>query len=244
MDLGHLLQECRIESVLDSLGCSSQSSRDLFKKQCSLRITNPAILSARSAAWTTLQSTTNWLKHVDPLLSNEKLIREMDPATASDSQKEDWSQILFSGEFSSLNSVPFVLMYVAISKIVIAPMIAWTMPLMTMILPFLALKFIYGLPISWDAYWATMKPMIFGTSDKPFSISSLLQWGSMLISYGHGMYIPYTNARHCYAIDQKMLAMARAFFHMIPLIAIIHSVARRYALKIHLVAHWVGMDIA
>ena len=210
MDLGHLLQECRIESVLDSLGCSSQSSRDLFKKQCSLRITNPAILSARSAAWTTLQSTTNWLKHVDPLLSNEKLIREMDPATASDSQKEDWSQILFSGEFSSLNSVPFVLMYVAISKIVIAPMIAWTMPLMTMILPFLALKFIYGLPISWDAYWATMKPMIFGTSDKPFSISSLLQWGSMLISYGHGMYIPYTNARHCYAIDQKMLAMARA----------------------------------
>ena len=42
----------------------------------------------------------------------------------------------------------------------------------------------------------------------------------------------------------EMLAMARAFFHMILLIAIIHSVARRYALKIQLVAHWVGMDIA
>ena len=42
----------------------------------------------------------------------------------------------------------------------------------------------------------------------------------------------------------EMLAMARAFFRMIPLIAIIHSVARRYALKIRLVAHWVGMDIA
>lgn len=42
----------------------------------------------------------------------------------------------------------------------------------------------------------------------------------------------------------ETLAMARAFFRMIPLIAIIHTVARRYALKIHLVALWVGMDIA
>jgi hypothetical protein len=42
----------------------------------------------------------------------------------------------------------------------------------------------------------------------------------------------------------EMLAMARAFFHMILLIAIIHFVAQRYALKIQLVAHWVGMDIA
>ncbi len=42
----------------------------------------------------------------------------------------------------------------------------------------------------------------------------------------------------------EMLAMDRAFFHMIPPIAIIHTVARRYALKIHIVAHWVGMDFA
>ena len=42
----------------------------------------------------------------------------------------------------------------------------------------------------------------------------------------------------------EMLAMDHALFHMILLIAIIHSVAQRYALKIQLVAHWVGMDIA
>jgi len=42
----------------------------------------------------------------------------------------------------------------------------------------------------------------------------------------------------------EMLATDRAFFHMILLIAIIHTVVQRYALKIRLVAHWVGMDIA
>jgi hypothetical protein len=134
----------------------------------------------------------------------------MDPATASASQQEDWSQILFTGEFASLNFLPFFLMYVAVSKIFLAPLIAWTMPFMTMILPFFALRFVYGIPISWEAYWATMKPMIFGSSDKPFSMSSLLQWGSMIVSYAHGMYLPYTNAKHCYAIDQKMIECSRA----------------------------------
>lgn len=49
-------------------------------------------------------------------------------------------------------------------------------------------------------------------------------------------------AADCLAAE--MLAMARALCHMIPLIAIIHSVVQRYALKIHRVALWVGMDIA
>jgi hypothetical protein len=212
MEIDHLLQECRIEAVLDSLSIQSQSGRDTFKAQCKKRATNLKVLSARSDGWTKLLANTssNWKDHVSHLLANEKILRSMDPATASASQQEDWSQILFTGEFASLNFLPFFLMYVAVSKIFLAPLIAWTMPFMTMILPFFALRFVYGIPISWEAYWATMKPMIFGSSDKPFSMSSLLQWGSMIVSYAHGMYLPYTNAKHCYAIDQKMIECSRA----------------------------------
>lgn len=212
MEIDHLLQECRIEAVLDSLSIQSQSGRDIFKAQCKKRATNPKVLAARSDGWTKLlvNTTSIWKHHVSHLLENEKILRSMDPATASASQQEDWSQILFTGEFASLNFLPFFLMYVAVSKIFLAPMIAWTMPFMTMILPFFALRFVYGIPISWDDYWRTMKPMIFGSSDKPFSMSSLLQWGSMIVSYGHGMYLPYTNAKHCYAIDQKMIECSRA----------------------------------
>ena len=212
MDTAHVLQECRLDSILDSLGIMSQSARDLFSDQASRWTTNPVILAARSEAWNRLRHTdsTQWEKHIPELLSNESIIRELDPSTASESQMEGWSQILFTGELSSLNSVPFALMYVAISKIVIAPLIAWTMPFMTIILPFLALKFIYGLPITWTAYWQMMRPMIFGNGNPGQNIGSLLQWASMLFSYLHGMYIPYTNAVHCYKIDQLMLKGSKA----------------------------------
>jgi hypothetical protein len=208
----HVLQECRMSSVLDSIGVKSQSAKDLFSEQSKKWSTNLSILDARSEAWRTLKQmkSPDWTRHIPSLLENELIIRSLDPATASESQTEDWSQILFSGELSCMNFVPFVLMYVALSKIFIAPLLAWTMPLMSFIIPFLALKFVYRLPITWSMYWAQMRPMIFGRADQEFNVGTLLQWGSMLFSYAHGMYLPYTNAVHCYKIDKQMVKGANA----------------------------------
>ena len=208
MDIVHLLQECRIQTVLSGLGVKSQSANDLFKEQVGKWTTNVNCLQARSEGWLRLNS--NWHTHIPALLSNELILRKLDPALASDSQTEDWSQILFTGALSSMNFVPFVLMYVALSKIILAPMIAWCMPFMTVLLPFLALRFVYNMPITWDAYWQTMRPMIFGTTGTGVTMSTMLQWGSMIVSYAHGRYIPYTNAKHCYNIDQLMLKGSRA----------------------------------
>ena len=215
MDIDHVLQECRTELVLSKLGVTSQSALDVFKEQAKKWTTNIRILEGRSEAWRRLKTTdaSKWEMHIPALLANESILREIDPATASESQKEDWSQILFTNHFSSLNFVPFTLMYVALSKIFLAPMIAWCMPFMTIILPFLALRYVYNMPVTWDAYWAAMRPMIFGNANNagaPITVSTLLQWGSMILSYGHGMYIPYTNAVHCYKIDQLMLKGSKA----------------------------------
>ena len=208
----HVLQECRMSSVLDSIGVKSQSAKDLFTEQSKKWSTNLKVLDARSEAWIKLKEmkSPDWTRHIPSLLENEIIIRSLDPATASESQTEDWSQILFTGELSCMNFVPFLLMYVALSKIFIAPLLAWTMPLMSFIIPFLALKFVYRLPITWSMYWAQMRPMIFGRADQEFNVGTLLQWGSMLFSYAHGMYLPYTNAVHCYKIDKHMVNGARA----------------------------------
>jgi hypothetical protein len=208
----HVLQECRMSSVLDSIGIKSQSAKDVFAEQSKRWSTNLGILDARSEAWRKLKQmkSPDWTRHISSLLENELVIRELDPSTASESQTEDWSQILFTGNWASFNFVPFVLMYVALSKIFLAPLIAWTMPILSFILPFLALKFVYKVPITWEMYWLQMKPMIFGRADQPFTVSTLLQWGSMIFSYAHGMYLPYTNAVHCYKIDNKMVNGSRA----------------------------------
>lgn len=210
MDIQHVLQECRMDAVLTGLGIQSQSSKDLFKEQAKKWTTNIGTLNARNNAWHTLKHRGGWETHLPKLLENEQLMRQIDPSTASDSQKEDWSQILFTKEYSSLNFIPFLLMYITFSKIILAPLIAWTMPLMTIILPFFALRFVYNLPITWDVYWQQMKPMIFGRGDQPMTVNTILQWGSMLVSYGHSMYLPYTSAKHCYAIDQLILKASNA----------------------------------
>ena len=232
MDIAHTLQECRIDAVLDSLQIKSKSAKDLFNTQSTKLATNLSVLTGRSDGWRRLKGTdhTEWTKHLSPLLENEAIIRELDPATASESQKEDWSQILFTGELASLNGIPFVLMYVAMSKIFLAPLIAWTMPFMTLIMPFLDLKFVYGLPITWNEYWAVMQPMVFGNNQE-IQISTILQWTSMVVSYAHGMYLPYTSAVHCYKIDQLMLKGSRAIVDTVNRLRAISDTWISYGLK-------------
>jgi hypothetical protein len=233
MDIAHTLQECRIDAVLDALDVKGQSAKDLFKAQAKLWTTGVNTLKARSDAWRRLKllDSSIWKKHLTPLLANEEIIRSIDPATASDSQKEDWSQILFTGNYESLNFVPFALMYVAMSKIFLAPLIAWTMPVFSLILPYLALRFMYNIPITWEQYWETMKPMIFGRNEGPVQISTLIQWASMIFSYAHGMYLPYTSAVHCYKIDQLMLKGSRAIVDTIQRLREISDVWTSYGIR-------------
>ena len=233
MDTQHILQECRMESVLESLGVKSESSMALFKEQAKRWSSNMGTLRARSDGWLKLKTSpaSKWTSHLSSLLENEDIIRKLDPKTASESQTEDWSQILFTGELSSVNFVPFVLMYVALSKIILAPLIAWTMPFMSLILPFLALKFVYGLPITWSMYWDQMRPMIFGRAGQEMTVGTMLQWGSMLFSYAHGMYLPYTSAKHCYKIDQLMLKGSKAIVDSIHRLREIADIWISYGLR-------------
>jgi hypothetical protein len=221
-----------MDSVLESIGVKSKSGKELFYDQGKKWTTNLKVMEARSRAWSILkQNNPDWKKHLNKLLENESVIRSLDPATASESQKEDWSQILFTGELSSFNFVPFVLMYVALSKIFLAPLIAWTMPFLSFLIPFFALKFVYRLPITWEMYWAQMKPMIFGRADQEFNIGTLLQWGSMIFSYAHGMYLPYTNAVHCYKIDKLMVNGSQAVVDTVKRLRKISDIWVSYGLR-------------
>ena len=232
MDTQHVLQECRMDSVLTLLGIKSKSSEDLFTEQAKKWTTNLRTLEARSEAWRILKTSPDtWQDFLPKLLENEEIIRSLDPATASESQTEDWSQILFTDQLASLNFIPFLLMYVALSKIILAPLIAWTMPFMSLILPFLALKFVYRIPITWEMYWDQMSPMIFGRRGQQMDVSTLLQWGSMLVSYGHSMYLPYTSAKHCYKIDQLMIKGSKAVVESIQILRKIADIWTSFGLR-------------
>ena len=109
MDITHTLQECRIDAILEIMDIKSQSAKELFKAQADVWTTSPDVLRARSEAQRRLKAgSKEWIHGLGVLRENELVLREMDPATASESQKEDWSQILFTGEWSSLNFIPLL----------------------------------------------------------------------------------------------------------------------------------------
>ncbi|NDB83059.1 MAG: hypothetical protein EB127_10030, partial [Alphaproteobacteria bacterium] len=62
----HILQECRMNSVLDSIGIKSQSAKELFSEQSKKWSTNLAILDARSEAWIRLKEmkSPDWTRHI------------------------------------------------------------------------------------------------------------------------------------------------------------------------------------
>jgi hypothetical protein len=76
-----------------------------------------------------------------------------------------------------------------------------------------------------------MSPIIFGSRGKEMNIGTLLQWGSMLFSYAHGMYLPYTNAVHCYKIDQLMIKGSRAIVDSIQRLRAISDTWMKYGLR-------------
>jgi len=236
-DTQHLLRECRTDTLLETLGIKSLSGHTIFYEQAAKWNTSVNRLRARSEAWRRLKTVDSnaWESHLTNLLANETILRETDPATASESQKEEWGQIHFTGEWSSLNFVPFLLVYIAISKIFLAPFFAWMMPGITLFLPFLALKFVYRLPITWAMYWQTMKPMLLGglggLVDGNITVTSLLQSGGILFSYAQGMYIPYTNAKHCYEIDQRMIRISKTFHDTLVRLREISEVWKSYGLQ-------------
>jgi hypothetical protein len=78
-----------------------------------------------------------------------------------------------------------------------------------------------------------MGPMLFGAGgiNQPITLSTILQWGSMIASYAHGMYIPYTAARHCYKIDQLIIKGSRAVVDTVTRLRTISDTWMSYGLR-------------
>ena len=134
-----------------------------------------------------------------------------------DLQEDALSQLSFQDEwFRCMNSMPFILMGMALFKIWAVPLMTCLTPIVAWILPYIFLKFMYKLPISTEQYsdimkamWSgnVMPAMAGGKIEAPSIMTprSLLQGVIMVFSFVQSLVQPIQNAMHLYKTDATLL---------------------------------------
>ncbi len=124
------------------------------------------------------------------------------------------SQLSFQSDwFRPLNQLPFLLFAMSLFKIWMVPAMALFMPLLSFILPYILMRFLWKIPISMGDYWNIMKKMWLGNVDIK-SPKGLLQTALFLFSFAQGIIQPIQNARHYATTDGICLSVSGAILRL------------------------------
>jgi hypothetical protein len=155
-----------------------------------------------------LQKTFKEISELEPEIN--KLINP-----SSELEKESYNQIIFTKKlFQPLNFIPYLLTLWSFTRIYILPGMSFMVPLLTIIAPYLLLRYIFKTPINLDSYWKILSSLVSGnisnlgatdaaqqsiTSLSPIAI--LKQFGWILITFVQAIIQPYWTYKHLKSVD-------------------------------------------
>lgn len=228
MDTQSLLKDARAEQFSEKLGFQTECGKTRFALALSkplernverLRDFQKTILTYRNLSSQTLDTHTKCFATLQTL--EPRLQTLVNPSAL---EKESIEQITFSksDHFKLLNTIPYLLAFISIWKQYIVPALACLMPLFFFFLPFLTMKVLYGLPITFSEY-IHIFCMTLGI---PSDMSKLeLRQGIQLlftsISLGQSIYQPIQNSYHIQKIDQTLLQTSDVLFEFQKIVKIL-----------------------
>jgi hypothetical protein len=165
-----------------------------------------------------------------PFNTLSELTKTLDPLLreSTDVEKEGYSQVCFQGNpWSSLNSIPFALLFLSIYKSYIVPAFGVLIPLISWILPYVFIKAFYNIPISFSEYtkilWRMwngqampkspqdlLSPPPAGPTDIFSQMKQLAQTGWTLFTLGQAMWQPIQQARHFMRLDVDCIKLGES----------------------------------
>ena len=198
--------DCGKKNLLTLLSSSTSKKtiqRASFRQRCIRAFRT--FSDAEKKTWNT-----NWSRIRELESSLEKQKANFDISNPiKDVFKDTIGQLSFQDEyFKPLNSFPYILLCISLFKRFMVPGMAILMPLFTWIAPYLFIKYIYKLDISFKAYTAILWSAWSGASaDEPLSYKTLGQGVFFLFSFAQGIIQPVMSARVCETTDRMMYAM-------------------------------------
>jgi hypothetical protein len=137
---------------------------------------------------------------VHPLLSKESAL-----------EKESYSELLFVRPLlQPLNFIPYFLTVWSFLRVYLLPGLSFLIPFVTLLAPYLVLKFAFQMPITLQNYMNILHSMVSGdlTQDLSSTIQPmqlLKKFGILLVTFVQGIIQPYWSYKHLQSIDQIIL---------------------------------------
>ena len=118
-------------------------------------------------------------------------------------EEDTFGQLIFQNEYlKTLNFIPFFVLAISYMKIFFVPFVSILFPLLAYFLPYLLIKYVWKMPISYDMYTQIMGKMWNFSWD--MSPQKILQNCFTLFTMGQSIYQPIQNALHLYTIHSNI----------------------------------------
>jgi hypothetical protein len=135
--------------------------------------------------------------------------------TDSELEKESYNEILFFRPIlKPLNFVPYFLTFWSFIRVYLLPGLAFIVPFLTLIAPYIVLKFAFNVPITFNSYMSILQSMVSGNFGKIMDPSApqasftgispvnfLKHFGIVIVTFVQGIVQPYWSYKHLKSID-------------------------------------------
>jgi hypothetical protein len=140
----------------------------------------------------------------------------------SDLEKESYGEILFfKNIFQPLNFIPYLLSIWSFIRVYLLPGISLIIPFLTLIAPYLLIKFVFNIPINLENYMRILHSIMSGNFNDimnpakenkvtEFNISGFIKKsGIILVTFVQGIIQPYWSYKHLKSIDNIITEKGR-----------------------------------
>jgi hypothetical protein len=204
-----------MDEMPQQLGFLTQVGKDVFADGCRRWSNNMALLKRRSAQVGALRSSLTDSRRDSAeaefagCAAAEKTVKEI--ITPASLAEECYGQLLFRGEYTApLNHVPFLLTLLRFYKIFLTPAMAVAMPLMAIVLPYILIRFFFGMPMPVNTYVGILRKVYAGGAgggggnDFLGQVKYWTQTGWLVFNFVQSIWQPINSAKHLYKLDETL----------------------------------------
>jgi hypothetical protein len=215
-----------VESVIDAdkfsewIGLQTQSSKSCLHKQLSDWKTDGAKLVQLSKRFkrfkVAFEQDPRFFGECHALFQEiSEIEKKMNTLLSSNSdlEKESYNELLFLRPiFQPLNFVPFLLSCWSFFRVYLLPGLSFLIPFLTLIAPYIVLKFAFQVPITFQNYMNILHSMVSGDFTKGIEANSapsaiqplqlIKKFGIVFVTFIQGIIQPYWSYKHLSSIDK------------------------------------------
>ena len=221
---GHtMIQHANLQGAAPWLGCKLQDAPSELQKSLALcnRTHKPLVYQRRATVLALREEQRlNWYSYFEEVAAIESEVRPFfeAPSKEKEALEDDaLAQLSFQSEWlRPVNHVPFAVAIVAFFKVWAVPFMTVLTPILSIILPYLLLKYVYALPINQAQFKEILQGLWSGNPfDPEKGISSLWSGRSMFqmilfaFSFLQSLVQPVQNAMHLYKTDKVFYGIGR-----------------------------------